>query len=223
VTDEADLPEAKVVGDVPDLSAALPDDGTAPPERASATEIDAPLTFPDDGSFAKGVRNFDNLVGKVEQWGLVALLALICVGGAVNALTDRFLHMRVPHKTEITHYGTFAIALFAGVYASHQGKHLSMDLLSRRFAPRARLVLKIVLSLFVAFVLVLLMRAGYHNVLNERIQQESSEKLVSSVTIAWLIPAAGALMMLHTILHMLIDFDYLRRGKTPPERMRSGH
>lgn len=212
-----------MVGDAPDLSAALPSDGTAPPERMSATDLDAPLTFPDDGPFAAGVRNFDNLVGKVEQWGLVILLALICVGGAVNAITDRFFHFRVPHKTEITHYGTFAIALFGGVYASHQGKHLSMDLLSRRFPPRGRLVLKLVLSLFVAFVLVLVIRAGYNNVLNERLQQESSEKLISSVTVAWLIPAAGALMMLHTMLHMLLDIDYLRRGKTPPERMRSGH
>ncbi|CAN5904073.1 hypothetical protein BH11MYX2_BH11MYX2_18910 [soil metagenome] len=186
-------------------------------------EIDGPLTFPDDGAFARGVRNFDNGVGKIEQYGLVVLLALICVGGAVNAITDRFFHFRLPHKTEITHYGTFAIALFAGVYASHQGKHLSMDLLSRRFPPRGRLVLKIVLSLFVAFVLVLLMRAGYHNVVNERIQQESSEKLVSSVTIAWLIPVAGGLMMLHTLLHILLDIDYLRRRVTPPERMRSGH
>ena len=219
--DKPDPPEEKEAA--PDLSAALPDDGTAPPARVSVVEIDAPLTFPDDGPFAKGVRNFDNLVGKVEQWGLVILLGLICVAGAVNALTDRFLHIHVPHKTEITHYGTFAIALFGGVYASHQGKHLSMDLLSRRFPPRGRLVLKIVLSLFVAFVLVLLMRAGYHNVVNERLQNESSDNLVSSVQVAWLIPAAGALMMLHTVLHMLLDIDYLRRGKTPPERMRSGH
>jgi hypothetical protein len=31
------------------------------------------------------------------------------------------------------------------------------------------------------------------------------------------------LIVAHTLLHMVIDVDYLVRKKTPPERMRSGH
>ncbi|HZJ64809.1 MAG TPA: hypothetical protein VFD36_14950, partial [Kofleriaceae bacterium] len=38
-----------------------------------------------------------------------------------------------------------------------------------------------------------------------------------------LMPAGASLIILHTLLHMVIDIDYLVRGKTPPERMRSGH
>ena len=54
-------------------------------------------------------------------------------------------------------------------------------------------------------------------------QFRAEDKLISRVRIAWLIPIGGALMMLHTVFHTIIDVDYIRRRKTPPERMRSGH
>jgi hypothetical protein len=41
--------------------------------------------------------------------------------------------------------------------------------------------------------------------------------------VAWIIPIGGFLMLAHLFLHTLIDIDYLVRGKTPPERARSGH
>jgi hypothetical protein len=31
------------------------------------------------------------------------------------------------------------------------------------------------------------------------------------------------MIVFHTLLHMVVDIDYIVRGKTPPERMRSGH
>jgi hypothetical protein len=61
-----------------------------------------------------------------------------------------------------------------------------------------------------------------HNIDNER-QFAAEDKLISRVRIAWLIPIGGALMIFHTLLHMIIDADYIARRKTPPERMRSGH
>ena len=44
-----------------------------------------------------------------------------------------------------------------------------------------------------------------------------------TIAIAWLIPIGGATMIVHTLLHMILDVDYILRRKTPPERMRSGH
>ncbi len=38
-------------------------------------------------------------------------------------------------KDEIVRAGTFAIALLGAAFASHQGRHLSMDLVSRRLSP----------------------------------------------------------------------------------------
>jgi hypothetical protein len=37
------------------------------------------------------------------------------------------------------------------------------------------------------------------------------------------ISIGAALIGLHALLHLVIDVDYLIRGKLPPERARSGH
>ena len=54
-------------------------------------------------------------------------------------------------------------------------------------------------------------------------REKPEEHLLSTHRLAYLIPIGGALVILHTIIHTLIDIDYLARGKTPPERQRSGH
>ena len=193
-----------------------------PPARQSSLDLHAKLVYPDDGPISAKVRGLDDLIGKAEQVVLVLILAAIVLTGAGHALLERFAHIRIPFKDEVIRGGTFAIAMIGGAFATHQSKHLSMDLLSRRFSPRNRLFLKILLSLFVLFVLVLLIRSGMHNIANEE-QFRVEDKLISRVRIAWLIPIGAALMMVHTILHTIIDIDYIARRKTPPERMRSGH
>ena len=118
--------------------------------------------------------------------------------------------------------GTFAIAMLGGAFATHQARHLSMDLISRRLSPRARLFLKIALALFTIGIVALLVRSGFHIIAQER-ELKQEDHLISSVRIAYLIPLGGSLIILHTVLHTIIDVDYIVRGKTPPERMRSAH
>ena len=198
----------------------LPDE---PPFRPSHPhDLHVKLSFPDDGPFSAKVRKLDDLIGKTEQIVLVAILAAIVLTGAGHALLEKFAHIRIPFKDDVVRAGTFAIAMLGGAFATHQSKNLSMDLLSRRFSPRNRLFLKIILSLFAVFVLILLIRSGLHNIDNEK-QFLQEDKLISRVRIAWLIPIGGALMILHLVLHTIIDADYIARHKTPPERMRSGH
>lgn len=189
---------------------------------APAVDLRAPLTYPDDGPVSGMVRKLDNAIGVGEQIVLVTILLVVVLTAASHAILDRAFHYHVPFKDDVIRAGTFAIAMLAGAFASHQAKHLSMDLISRRLSPRARLFLKVMLSLFVMFMVVLLVRSGFHNITNEE-QFAAEEKLISRVRIAWLIPIGGFLIILHTALHMIIDVDYILRRKTPPEKMRSGH
>lgn len=188
----------------------------------SEVDLKAPMTYPDDGPLAEKVRKLDNMIGVGEQIVLVTILIAVVLTAASHALLDRFFHVHIPFKDDVIRAGTFAIAMFAGAFASHQAKHLSMDLISRRLSPRARLFLKVLLSLFVIFMVVLLIRSGFHNISNEE-QFAAEDKLISRVRIAWLIPIGGFLIILHTVLHTIIDVDYILRRKTPPEKMRSGH
>jgi len=193
-----------------------------PPQRSSSLDLHAKVTYPDDGPLSANVRKLDNLVGMIEQVVLVVILSAVVLTAASHALLDRFAHIRVPFKDDVIRAGTFAIAMLAGAFASHQAKHLSMDLISRRLSARARLFLKVLLGVFVIFMVILLIRSGFHNITNEQ-QFAAEDKLITRVRIAWLIPIGGFLIIFHTLLHAIIDVDYILRRKTPPERMRSGH
>jgi TRAP-type mannitol/chloroaromatic compound transport system permease small subunit len=216
---EADIPETRKQEQRPEP----PVKDEAPPPRPSSMDLHAPMTYPDDGPFAKSVRKLDNLIGKGEQVVLVFILGMVILFGASHALLDKIAHIHVPYKDDVIKSGTFAIAMLGGAFASHQMKHLSMDLLSRRFSPRNRLFLRITLMLFVIFVLILLIKSGFANIANEKQFNQGGDFLVSRVKVAWLIPIGGALMIIHSVLHIIIDADYLKRGVVPPERMRSGH
>jgi len=64
-------------------------------------------------------------------------------------------------------------------------------------------------------------RSGLHQLAS--VGGEAGEHLIATHTIVLFLPLGAGLIIVHTILHMVIDLDYLARGKTPPERMRSAH
>jgi TRAP-type C4-dicarboxylate transport system permease small subunit len=186
---------------------------------ASHLELGGHLSYPDDSTLSRIVRLIDTWLGRGEQVVLVALLATVVLTAASHALLDRFAHVRIESKDQIIRAGTFAIAMLGAAFATHQARHLSMDLVSRRLSPRARLVLKVILALFTIWIVAVVVKSGLR--LIEREGHE--EHLLSTRRIAYLIPLGGALIILHTVLHTIIDIDYLVRRKTPPERMRSAH
>lgn len=185
-----------------------------------------PPTFPDDGSLSRGVRRVDDLLGRIEQGFVFGLLALVVVVAALAALHDR---VSSDHMGRWWHYivrgGTFATAMFAAVFATQQQRHLAMDLISRRLSPRGRLVLGVGLKLLTIGVAALLFQSGLH----QREVAGGSESLqvfglrIIDADIVTTISIGAALIALHSLLHMVIDLDYLVRGKLPPERARSGH
>ena len=197
--------------------------GDHPAVRVSEADLHAPLTYPDDGPFAKTVRQLDTYLAKVEQVALLAIFAAVVLMGAGHALLEKLAHYNVPYKDDVMRTGTFAIALLGAAFATHQLKHLSMDLVSRRFSARHRLVLRVVLTVFMIGVLLLAIRAGLHYIEQEKTTPTQPGKLFSTVQVAWIFPIATVLIMIHAAVSIALDVDYLRRGKTPPERMRSGH
>jgi TRAP-type C4-dicarboxylate transport system permease small subunit len=215
--DDEDAKDAKVRKNL-DVPATRKQDAVKdqPTERASASQLDmhAPLTYPDDGPVSGGVRKVDNMLGKVEQVTLVAMLGVMILVCAADALLDKLANSHVELKEDVIIFATFGIAMIGTAFATQQARNLAMDLISRRLSPRARLVLKVILTLFTMLIVGIVIRAGMHNL-------EGKEGFPRKV--AWLIPVGGGLIVLHSLLHLVIDVDYLKRGKTPPERMRSGH
>lgn len=198
--------------------------GGEPPQRGSSLDMMAAvMTYPDDGTLSGALRKADGFIGRIEQILLVMLLASVVLVGAGHALLEKLFHHPISFKDDVIRGGTFGMAMLGGAFAAHQAKHLSMDLVSRRLSPRARLFLSVVLSLFTIFVCVLLIRAGMHTIRAEATLAGTEDKLITPARIAWLIPIGASLIIVHNVLHAVIDIDYIARRKTPPERMRSGH
>jgi TRAP-type C4-dicarboxylate transport system permease small subunit len=218
-----DEPAARVVRDELDIPTTRKQDAAAePPERHSQLELHPKLSYPDDGPLSGMLRAIDRRLGQLEQVVLVSILLIVVAIAAGHALLDRIAEIQIPFKDDVIRAGTFAVALLGGAFATHQMRHLSMDLISRRLSPRARLFLRIALGLFTIGIVLLLVRAGFHTIrVEETVPHE--DKLITPVRIAWLVPIGGVLIILHTVLHAVIDIDYIARRKTPPERMRSGH
>ena len=183
--------------------------------------------FPDDGVVAKQVRRIDHTLGTVEQGLLFGLLAIVVIVAATAALSDKVGHHQLGRWWHyIVRGGTFSIAMFGAVFATYQQRHLAMDLVSRRMSARGRLVLGMVLKLFTIAISFLLFRSG----MKQREVVGGLESLdvfgifkVSDADIVTTMPIAAAMIMFHCALHIVVDVEYLVRGKLPPERARSGH
>lgn len=216
----------KTATDIPETRPHLAAVADEPPERPSAVSLEEHLSFVDDGPFAARLRKLDNGVGVAEQAILAALIATIVLTAAIVALADKIADVHLGHKDEIMRAGTFAIAMFGAAFASHQQRHLAMDMVSRRLSARGRLFLRVAIAIVIVVIVALLVRTGLALRANEvaaDANQGSSDALISSGTIAALIPVGGVLVIFHTLVHAVIDVDYLRRGKTPPEQQRSAH
>ncbi len=196
-----------------------------PPQRESVHDMmNAKVTYPDDDKVAAVVRSSDEWLGRFEQVVLVTLLFCVMMIAVISTLADKLAdaHPFGHFKDDAIRGGTFAMALLGGAFAMHQGRHLSMDLVSRRLKPRARLFLKVALALFIIFIVFLAVRSGFHTIAKEA-EFKADDKLITPVRLAYLVPIGGALIIAHTFLHTIIDINYILRRKTPPEKMRTGH
>ncbi len=194
-----------------------------PAERPSAMQLLAdPTLFPHDGPVAGKLRLVDRYAGIAEQVLLFATLGVVVFAGAAQAISTKVMGKSLLWSFDLVRGGTFAIAMVGAAFASHQARHLSMDVVSRFISPRKRQILRIALGMFTIFAAYLLFSSGLR--LHERVAAEGGHRgLVPIETIALMIPIGSALIMFHTMLHLLIDADYLRRGQLPPEKVMTGH
>lgn len=192
-----------------------------PPKRTSALNIEQPHGFPDDGAVSAMVRKVDGGVGLIEQAILFLLLIAVVLTASWAALSDKLFDIHLGRWWfTVVRGGTFTIAMFAAAFATHQQRHLAMDLVSRRLTPRGRLILGIVLKIFTIAIAAVLFRSGMHQ--RDHVGGVVDE-LISDKTIVTMLPIGCALIIFHSLMHIVIDVDYLVRGKLPPERARSGH
>jgi TRAP-type C4-dicarboxylate transport system permease small subunit len=221
---------AKVADGIPDKAdadAEIPktrQHGSVAPMRPSASAIDplhAPMTYPDDGPVAQLLRRVDKVLGTAEQALLFAVLFIVVLAACGHAIKEKITDQGIWWSYDVVRGGTFVLAMIGAAFATHQSRHLAMDLISRRLPPRARLVLQALLEVFTIAICAVLARSGWHQV--AAAGKENGRHLIEAADVAMFLPVGAVLIIVHAALHLIIDVDYLRRGKLLPERARSGH
>ncbi len=194
----------------------------APPSANALDSIAAaPMTYPDDAGVSKLLRKLDDRIGNIEQGGLFAVLVVMVLVGGINVLLEKLFHFKIWFAEDVVSAGTFWMATFGAAFATQQQRHLAMDLLSKQFSPRGRLVLAAILE--VATIAVALLMVKYGLRLVDVSQAVGGRHIIELPTIVAGLAFASGLIAIHAALHLTIHIDYIARGKLPPERMRSAH
>ncbi|MEO8841542.1 MAG: TRAP transporter small permease subunit [Kofleriaceae bacterium] len=197
----------------------------APAARESLLTIDPePYRFPNDSKLSRIVRRIDHAVGIGEQGFVFFLLALVVIVASLAAIHDKLTtdHLGRWWHT-IVRGGTFAIAMFAAAFTTQEQRHLAMDLVSRKLPPKGRLMLGLALKLLTVAVCYYLYKSGRAQlgVVGTGETLSVFGLHLNDVDVVSTISIAAVLISFHTIMHFIIDVDYLVRGVSPPERARA--
>jgi TRAP-type C4-dicarboxylate transport system permease small subunit len=110
----------------------------------------------------------------------------------------------------------YSIAMLGAAFATHLDRNFSLDLVSRVLGQRGRAYLRIVINVTTMGAAYLLYYGG--DLVRESLAKaHEAHELVPMSVIGWFMPAAGILILLHSINHTIIEVSYLAAGRTAPE------
>lgn len=190
------------------MAAAVLDPGHAPP-----------LDYPEDDDLVRFLRKGDRVVGLGEQLVLFGLLATMVIVACVEAIAEQ-MHSGFLWSFDVVRDATFGTAMLGAAFATYQQRNLSMDLVSRRLGHKARMFLRIFLACITIFASSLFLYAGW--ILRSKVVQEPNIGTLEKLTVT-MIPLGASLIIFHSLVQIVIEIDYLVRGKLSPERERMAH
>ena len=190
------------------------------PAGARTAPTDEPLAEPEP-PLARVARQLDEGLGLVERVLLAVLFVALVAFGVYRTIADIAWNERPLWAVEGIRVSVFALAMVGAAFATHHKRNFALDLLSRVFAVRGRALLRVVLNLATIFAAALLFYGGW--LVKEVISREKDYELVPKWMIGWLIPIAAALIIVHCLLHIVVEVGFLAAGRTAPEAEQAVH
>ena len=170
---------------------------------------------PDEPGFIKGMRKLGRGLSKVEEFVLAALLVTLIVLAVYNAYKRHFSPPSPYWPDELIRYSVFSIGMLGAALAANTGRLMNIDLVVRLFAPRGRVVLRVLAGMFTLVVCYLLFM-GSLEVRATNIALGEQGEIISPATGILVLPIASVLIGIHIALHAMIDVYYLAIGRLPP-------
>ena len=172
---------------------------------------------PDEPSFVQRLRRIDGGIARAEAMILLVLITILLLVG-IYAVVARKIFVGQPEYTvwtfEVIRYTVFFIGCTGAALATQGDRLFNIDSFTRVFSPRGRLLVRLLTAAFTVFVCFLMLRAGL--ALRSVVADERSEIVPPGIG-SLSLPIAFTVIIVHVLLHVLVDLHYLARGKVPPE------
>jgi TRAP-type C4-dicarboxylate transport system permease small subunit len=176
--------------------------------------------FPEEPPIAHWVRFGDSIVGLAEQLVLFCLLMFVVFVTVTSFLSDHIRDRPLEGAHNDIRYACFLLAMIGGAYAAHHRRLLSMDFVSHFLPGKIRIWTRILNTAFGAFIAGIFVKFGYYiysSQLDEQRTRGAHEHWLPESWASSAILIGASLLVMHLVLQIVIDLDYLLRGKTPPE------
>jgi TRAP-type C4-dicarboxylate transport system permease small subunit len=173
--------------------------------------------FPDDPPIARIVRKVDSAVGLAEQVLLFVLLAFLVFVTLIWFVTEHFSNTPLENASYDVRYTVFLMAMVGGAFAAHHRRLLSMDVVSRMVSAKTRGWIRVATTTFGAFMSAVFLKYGLW-ILDQppKLLAETEHWMPAFAGNAAMAIGAG-LLLFHLTIQVVIDLDYLVRGKAPPD------
>jgi TRAP-type C4-dicarboxylate transport system permease small subunit len=160
------------------------------------------------------LRAIDRTLMHVEGFAVTAALFLLIFVGVYGALKRNFAPPAPFWTDEVIRYSVFAIGLVGAALAAQSDRLFNIDMLTRIFGLRGKLVIRIISAAFTIYVAYLFFIGSLS--LREILMEEKGEIIDPRFGVLAL-PIGMALIALHLVIHIAIDGYYLATGKIPPD------
>jgi TRAP-type C4-dicarboxylate transport system permease small subunit len=176
--------------------------------------------FPDEPPIARTLRLGDSVLGLAEQVVLFCLLAFTVFVTVTSFVADHVSDKPMEGAHNDIRYACFLLAMIGGAYAAHHRRLLSMDFVSHFLPARFKAWTRVVNTTFAAIIAGVFTKFGYY-IFDSQIEEQHTrgahEHWMPESWAASAMLIGASLLTLHLVIQIVIDLDYLLRGKLPPE------
>jgi TRAP-type C4-dicarboxylate transport system permease small subunit len=162
-----------------------------------------------------------SILRKIDRGLAVGESVLLCICLAALILLAVFQsvkrHFFPPSPfwvSEVVRYAVFCVGLIGAALATQSDRLFNIDMMTRMFRPRGKMVIRIITSIFTIVVCYYFFIGSMY--LRSAMLDETGEVIPPGIGILSL-PIAAVLIATHMALHILIDVYYLVTGRVNPD------
>jgi TRAP-type C4-dicarboxylate transport system permease small subunit len=165
---------------------------------------------------SRAVTRFDEALGQGERVLLALVFAQLVLIGLYRTGMEQIFNKRPPWSIELVRLSAFSIGMFGAAFAAQSQRNFGLDLVSALFSAKVKAYVRVLTNLATLFAAGLLFYGG--TLVREALKKEKAHyEIVPTWVTGYFIPAAATLIAIHVICHLIVEIDFLRRGKIAPE------